>query len=254
MVSFQLPVLGLVLVMALAPLGLAGVRPARNAHSPPDHHKSNLPSPKFVGLGTRYGAHCREEDCWQTGACSFVNYTLPATVEGSTCVSEDIWNNGGHCGGCISVSYQGRTITVMVTNLTGGKSTHLDMAPATWAKLTNGYHGGGADGIEWRWVRCPLDESVPLAIHMHAGSSKQWFAATVENATLRTASLDVSADGGKTWRRAVREMFNMYVLRDALPDDVDRAWVRVTSISGSQVTVPDVVVDGGHITQAAANY
>jgi hypothetical protein len=67
-----------------------------------------------VGMGTRYGADCTEEDCWQKGACAFTDYTLPASVDGSTCVSEDIWNNGYQCGGCISVSYKGKTITVMV--------------------------------------------------------------------------------------------------------------------------------------------
>lgn len=71
-------------------------------------------SETFVGLGTRYGDDCTEEDCWQGGACSFVDYTLPAGIDGSTCVSQDIWNNGANCGGCISVTYKGKTITVMV--------------------------------------------------------------------------------------------------------------------------------------------
>jgi hypothetical protein len=74
---------------------------------------SPAPSEVFWGMGTRYDG-CTEEDCWQGGACSFVDYTLPATVDGSTCVSEEIWNNGAHCGGCISVTYKGKTITVMV--------------------------------------------------------------------------------------------------------------------------------------------
>lgn len=69
----------------------------------------------FIGLGTRYGGSCTEEDCWQSGACSFSGYDLPANVDGSTCVSEDIWNNGANCGGCIEVSYKGKTITVMVS-------------------------------------------------------------------------------------------------------------------------------------------
>lgn len=78
---------------------------------------STSPAPTsetFVGLGTRYGDDCTEEDCWQNGACSFVDYTLPAGIDGSTCVSQDIWNNGANCGGCISVTYKGKTITVMV--------------------------------------------------------------------------------------------------------------------------------------------
>jgi hypothetical protein len=68
-----------------------------------------------TGQGTRYGDGCTEEDCWQGGACSFTDYTLPASVDGSTCVSEDIWNDGYNCGGCIEVSYQGKKIVVMVS-------------------------------------------------------------------------------------------------------------------------------------------
>ncbi|KAJ0275294.1 hypothetical protein COL940_008912 [Colletotrichum noveboracense] len=108
-------------------------------------------SDTFIGLGTRYGLSdgCTEENCWQNGACSFVDYELPAGLGGSTCVSDDIWNNGANCGGCISVTYTGKALKIMVTNRTGGNATHLDMTPDTWSKLTNGYSGGGVDGTEW---------------------------------------------------------------------------------------------------------
>lgn len=66
------------------------------------------------GVGTRYGGGCTEEDCWQKGACSFVDYELPAGIDGSTCVSDDIWDSGANCGGCISVTYKGKTLTIMV--------------------------------------------------------------------------------------------------------------------------------------------
>jgi len=70
-----------------------------------------------IGLGTMYGSgECTEEDCWQGGACAFVDYTLPSGVDGSTCVSEDIWQDGYNCGGCISVTYKGKTLTVMVSD------------------------------------------------------------------------------------------------------------------------------------------
>lgn len=70
-----------------------------------------------VGKGTRYGdaEGCTEEDCWQQGACAFTDYTLPSTVDGSTCVSEARWDTSAHCGGCISVSYKGKKIVVMVS-------------------------------------------------------------------------------------------------------------------------------------------
>jgi expansin (peptidoglycan-binding protein) len=139
-----------------------------------------------------------------------------------------------------------------VTNETGGNATHLDMTPATWAKLTNGYSGGGVDGIEWEWITCPIPESNPLWIKMHGGASKYWFAATVENARQRTSLLEVSSDQGTTWKTAVLDNYNMWTLGSALPTDT--AWVRVTSLSGSKVTVKNVELSSGVITKADANY
>ena len=59
------------------------------------------------GKGTWYGENCGEEACWQQGACAFVDYVLPSSIAGSTCVSETIWANGADCGGCVSISYKG---------------------------------------------------------------------------------------------------------------------------------------------------
>jgi hypothetical protein len=72
-----------------------------------------------VGKGTRYGLNCKEEDCWQNGACAFTDYTLPSAVDGSTCVSEALWDSSAHCGGCISVTYKGKKIVVMVSSPSG---------------------------------------------------------------------------------------------------------------------------------------
>ncbi|QPG93593.1 hypothetical protein C2857_001075 [Epichloe festucae Fl1] len=209
-------------------------------------------SRKFTGLGTSYGEkeQCHEEDCWQSGACSFVDYRLPAGIDGSTCVSDKIWNNGGHCGGCMSVSYKGKTITVMVTNVTGGEDTHLDMTPATMTKLV-GYPAGGIDGISWEWIKCPIPSSSPLTIKMHGGASKYWFAATVENAVLRTDKVEVSTDNGQSWLPTTRQKYNMYV-RERLPTEY--VWVRATSVSGEQVVVKNVHVESGRSVLATTNY
>jgi expansin (peptidoglycan-binding protein) len=136
--------------------------------------------------------------------------------------------------------------------MTGGNSTHLDMTPATWSQLTNGYTGGGVDPIEWEWVTCPFAQAAPLAIRMHGGASKWWFAATVENATLRTEKLEVSSDNGTTWQTTTRQTYNMYILSGTLPGDT--AWVRVTSVSGSQVVIQDVLLESGQVTTATENY
>lgn len=141
----------------------------------------------------------------------------------------------------------------MVTNLTGGDKNHLDMTPDTWAKLTyKNNPSGGVDGIEWEFVKCPI--TTPLTIHMHGGASQYWFAATVENATRRTAKMEVSTDGGKTWKVASRKGhdYNMFELPGTLPTNT--ATVRVTSHVGSVVTVNNVVLASGKETKATANY
>ncbi|EKG14265.1 Barwin-related endoglucanase [Macrophomina phaseolina MS6] len=204
------------------------------------------------GLGTRYGDNCTEEDCWQDGACAFVDYTLPDGIDGSTCVSEEIWDSAANCGGCISVTYKGKTITVMVTNKTGGDANHLDMTPATWSKLTNGLTAGGVDGIEWDWVTCPIAQTEPLWIKMHGGASQYWVSATVENARRRTAKLEVSADEGQTWKETTRNTNNFFEMDGTL--STDTAWMRVTSHTGTQVVVKGVTLKSGVVTKAAANY
>lgn len=124
------------------------------------------------------------------------------------------------------------------------------MTPDTWSKLTNGYSGGGVNGIEWEFIECPID--TPLSIKLHGGASKYWFAASVEGAKVRTSKLEVSSDEGKTWMTTHREVFNMYILGKVLPSN--SAWVRVTSIDGKVVVVKDVELASGKITAAAVNY
>ncbi|EKJ71817.1 hypothetical protein HYE68_011203 [Fusarium pseudograminearum] len=210
-------------------------------------------SPVFTGLGTRYGDAdgCTEENCWQNGACSFVGYDLPPGIDGSTCVSDEIWNKGANCGGCIQVTYKSKTIKVMVTNRTGGDKNHLDMTPATWNKLTNNMKGGGVDGIKWKWIECPL-RSAPLQVHMHGGASKYWFAATIENMTHRVKAVQVSSDSGKTWKSCYLKDPNMWMLDGTLPSD--SAWVRVTSVNNKQVIVKNVALKSGVVTKATANF
>ncbi|KAM0235917.1 hypothetical protein ACHAP5_009515 [Fusarium lateritium] len=216
--------------------------------------KAITPNPTFTGLGTRYGDAdgCTEENCWQDGACSFVDYKLPAGIDGSTCVSEDIWENSANCGGCIEVTYKSKTLKIMVTNKTGGDKNHLDMTPATWSRLTNGMRGGGVDGIKWKWIACPLPASTPLQVHMHGGASQYWFATTIENATHRTKAVDVSSDNGKTWRSTTLKDPNMYVLKGTLPSST--AWVRVTSINNKQVIVKNVALKSGQVTKSTSNF
>ena len=106
------------------------------------------------------------------------------------------------------------------------------------------------DGIEWEFVKCPI--TTPLAIHMHKGASQYWFAATVENATRRTKSLEVSVDQGKTWIQTTRNINNFFEAKDPLKGS--SAWVKLTSHTDTQVIVKDVVLKSESVTKSTTNY
>ena len=124
------------------------------------------------------------------------------------------------------------------------------MTPDTWSKLTNGLSAGGVDGIEWEFVKCPI--TTPLSVHMHGGASQYWFAATVENATRRTKSLEVSSDQGKTWIATKRDINNFFVAPGVLKSST--AWVKLTSHIDTEVIVKDVVLKSKQSTTATTNY
>ncbi|USP74912.1 carbohydrate-binding module family 63 protein [Curvularia clavata] len=204
----------------------------------------------FNGDTTWYGKTCGEESCWQNGACAFVDYTLPATIDGSTCVSEVIWNSSYHCGACVEITYKGQKKIAMITNKTGGDSVHLDLSPDMFSQLAD--KGLGEINTQWRYVACPIAD--PLEIRMHGGASQWWFAATVINATLHTAKLEVSSDSGKTWKATTRNINNFFTLPGNGGTNTKTAWVRVTSDTGSQVVIEDVDMTSNKYTKATTNY
>ncbi|GJC80612.1 hypothetical protein ColLi_03450 [Colletotrichum liriopes] len=87
---------------------------------------------------------------------------------------------------------------------------------------------------------------------MHGGASQYWFAATIENATLRTKKLEVSTDDGATWKTATLHDPNMWELIGTPPSAT--SWVRVTSINGDEGIVKDVHLQSSKVTRAIQNY
>ncbi|KAK6858316.1 hypothetical protein PG995_006015 [Apiospora arundinis] len=203
-----------------------------------------------AGQGTWYGESCGEEPCWQKGPCAFVDYVLPAGIDGSTCVSETIWDNAYQCGGCVSITYQGKKKIAMITNKTGGNAQHLDMSPNMFSQLAD--KSLGEIGIQWEHVPCPI--ASPLQVRMHGGASQYWFAATVENAVYRTAKMEVSSDQGATWKPTTRDVNNFFKLEGNGGTGSATAWVRVTSETGSQVVLKDVQMKSETTTKAGENY
>jgi expansin (peptidoglycan-binding protein) len=112
--------------------------------------------------------------------------------------------------------------------------------------------GLGEINTEWKYVACPITS--PLEIRMHGGASQYWFAATVINARLHTAKLEVSGDSGSTWKPTTRNINNFFTLAGNGGTGTKTAWVRLTSDTGSQVIVKDVDMTSNKITKATANY
>ncbi|KAL9108746.1 MAG: hypothetical protein Q9227_006542 [Pyrenula ochraceoflavens] len=135
-----------------------------------------------------------------------------------------------------------------ITNKTGGDSVHLDMSPDTFSQLAD--KSLGEIDIEWAHVACPI--TTPIQIRMHTGASQYWFAATVENAVFRTASLEVSADSGSTWKATTRNTNNYFELSGGT--GTTSAWVKVTSELGESIVVENVELTAGVTTKGTSNY
>jgi len=92
---------------ALAPFAVAAIIPEMSIDTPLSRRQ------ELTGQATFYGGNV------QGGACSFSTYTLPAGLYG-TALSDSNWNNSANCGGCVSVTYGGNSITAMVSLLSDG--------------------------------------------------------------------------------------------------------------------------------------
>ncbi len=64
------------------------------------------------GQATFYGGNVHG------GTCSFSTYTLPSGLYG-TALSDSNWDDAGNCGGCVAVTYGGKTVTAMVRLILG---------------------------------------------------------------------------------------------------------------------------------------
>jgi hypothetical protein len=74
----------------------------------------------------------------------------------------------------------------------------------------------------------------------------------VVNANKRVTSLEVSTDGGKTWKPTTRQSYNFFENSSGFgTSSVD---VRVTSVDGDVVIVNDVQVTPDSVVTASANF
>ncbi|KAL2065209.1 hypothetical protein VTL71DRAFT_2878 [Oculimacula yallundae] len=211
-------------------------------------HGAAVDKRALTGEATYYGGNT------SGGTCSFSTYTIPAGIFG-TALSDSNWEASANCGTCVSVtgpkgaSGKTSTITAMVVDQCPGCGpNHLDLFPGGFSALANPTLG--KIPIVWNYVDCPITS--PISVRNKEGVSAWWFSMQVINANKKVASLDVSADGGKTWQQTVRQPYNFFQKSSGTGTTV--VDVRVTSASGDAIVIKSVPVAQGKGATASRNF
>jgi hypothetical protein len=125
---------------------------------------------------------------------------------------------------------------------------HLDCFPDAFATLANPTLG--VIDVNWSYITCPI--STPLQVHNKEGVSAYWFSMQVVNANKRVTSLEVSTDGGNTWKSTTRQSYNFF--ENSSGFGTSMVDVKVTSIDGDVVVVKGVEVTPDLVGTASANF
>jgi expansin (peptidoglycan-binding protein) len=104
--------------------------------------------------------------------------------------------------------------------------------------------------ITWSYVTCPI--TTPFKLRTKTGSSQYWFAIQVYNANRAITKLEVSTDGGSTWKACVRQTYNYWLL--ASGTGTSTVTVRVTASNGKSVITKNVPTAEGKVVTAANNF
>ncbi|ENH73023.1 Expansin-like protein 2 [Fusarium oxysporum f. sp. cubense race 1] len=181
------------------------------------------------------------------GNCMFSTYTLPSGILG-TAFSGQKWDNSANCGACIEVTGPSGTIKAMIVDKCPECDPgHLDLFPDAFKAV------GGTDGIvktSYKFVECGI--TTPLMLHNKEGTSANWFSIQVVNANEPVKSVQVSTDGGSTWKSTERKDYNFFENPAGFgKTSVD---VKVTSSTGKRVVVKNVGVTAGAQYKASSNF
>jgi hypothetical protein len=125
---------------------------------------------------------------------------------------------------------------------------HLDCFPDAFAALANPTLG--VIDVTWSYITCPI--STPLQLHNKEGVSAYWFSMQVVNANKRVTTLEVSTDGGSTWKSTTRQSYNFF--ENSSGFGTSMVDVKVTSIDGDVVVVKGVEVTPDLVVAASANF
>jgi expansin (peptidoglycan-binding protein) len=184
------------------------------------------------------------------GMCSFTGYTIPSNLFG-TALSDSNWASAEACGQCVSVTGpDGVTkVTAMVTDQCPGCGpNHLDLYPDAFKKLAD--PSKGIIKVSWDFVPCGITS--PIVLKNKSGTSKFWFSMQVMNANVGVSKLEVSTDGGKSWKATTRQPYNFF--ENSAGFGADSVDVKVTSIDGKTMVVKGVSVASNSLKTAGGNF
>jgi expansin (peptidoglycan-binding protein) len=115
--------------------------------------------------------YCGTEGSATGNACNSGHNDAVANIStGAYYVAVPNWGQGASCGLCVSVSYNGNTITAtVVDNCASCGSGHIDLSPAAGAALGMGTGAGQTEdpksGVSWKTVACPVGTSSIVAVY-----------------------------------------------------------------------------------------
>lgn len=183
------------------------------------------------------------------GMCSFTGYTIPSGIYG-TALSDSNWAGAQACGQCVSVTGpSGTKITAMVVDQCPGCGpNHLDLYPDAFKALAD--PSKGIINVDWDFVPCGI--TTPISLKNKSGTSKFWFSMQVMNANVAVEKLEVSTDGGKSWKATTRQPYNFF--ENSAGFGADTFDVKVTSTNGKSVVTKGVSIAADKITTGAGNF
>ncbi|KAK4446774.1 RlpA-like double-psi beta-barrel-protein domain-containing protein-containing protein [Podospora aff. communis PSN243] len=184
------------------------------------------------------------------GNCMFSSYSLPSGVYG-TAIAGPNWNSAAQCGACVRVTGpQGNFIKAMIVDQCPGcAANHLDLFQNAFGQLAP--LQAGIIPISWEVVPCGI--SGPLTLRAKDGASQWWFSLQAFNANHPITGLEVSTSGGNTWQSTARRDYNYFEKSSGGGFGTQAVAVRVSCANGAKVTVQNVGVNGGIVTQAGGN-
>ncbi|CAI6333321.1 unnamed protein product [Periconia digitata] len=234
------PVTAISSTESVAPSSAPAAAPAPSA-APVEAVKEETSAAAVKGKATFYGGNV------SGGHCSFTGYTLPSNLFGTAFGGN--WD-ASQCGSCVAVTGpNGKTIKAMVVDQCPECDvTHLDLFETGFEQI-----GSKSAGIiDISYTQVPCDITSPIVLKNKEGTSPYFFSMQVVNSNVAISKLEVSTDGGASWKATTRQPYNFFEISGGSgKDTVD---VRVTSVGGNTVITKDVSVASGSTKTAERNF